>query len=60
MDFNTAVKLNIYETIAETTRAPTSAEVAGALGQPVDKVETAFESLAKKRLLVQRSRRVRP
>ena len=52
MDFGTAVKLNIYETIAETTRAPTSAEVAAALGRSVDKVEAAFESLAKKRLLV--------
>ena len=52
MDFDTKVKLHIYETIAETTRAPTSAEVAGALGRPIDKVEAAFESLAKKRLLV--------
>ncbi len=52
MDFDTKVKLHIYETIAETTCPPSSAEVAGALGRPVDKVEAAFESLAKKRLLV--------
>ncbi len=52
MNFDTEVKQHIYETIAETTRPPTSAEVAAALGRPVDKVETAFESLAKKRLLV--------
>ncbi len=52
MDFGTVVKQHIYETVAETTRAPTSAEVAGALGRSVDEVEAAFESLAKKRLLV--------
>ena len=31
MDFDTAVKLNIYETIARTKRAPTSVNVAKAL-----------------------------
>jgi len=28
IDFDTAVKLKIYETIARTTKAPTSAEIA--------------------------------
>ena len=32
MDFDTAVKLNIYETIARTTQAPTTLDVAQGLG----------------------------
>lgn len=52
MDFETAVKLNIYETVAETTRAPTSAEVAVAFGKSAREVEAAFQQLAQKRLLV--------
>lgn len=52
MDFDTAVKLNIYETIAKTTKAPVSAEVASALGASVGEVEGAFARLHKKRLLV--------
>ncbi len=52
MDFDTAVKLNIYETIAKTTKAPTSAEVAKALGASIEAVEAAFARLHKKRLLV--------
>jgi len=52
MEFDTAVKLNIYETIAETTKAPTSAEVARALDASVEEVEAAFARLHKKRLLV--------
>ena len=52
MDFQTAVKLNIYETVAETTRVPTSAEVAAALGRSAGEVKTAFRQLAQKRLLV--------
>jgi hypothetical protein len=52
MDFNTQVKLNIYKTIAETTRAPTSDEVAVALNASVEVVEDAFKELASERLLV--------
>ena len=52
MDYDTAVKLNIYETIALTTQAPTSAVVAKALSTSSEEVEAAFERLYKKRLLV--------
>ena len=52
MDFDTAVKMNIYETIARTTQAPTSAEVAESLSVSPEEVAAAFERLHKKRLLV--------
>ena len=52
MDFDTSVKLSIYEAIARTTRAPTSAEVAAALSASPEEVEAAFERLHQKRLLV--------
>ncbi|MGB8645045.1 MAG: organomercurial lyase [Anaerolineae bacterium] len=52
MDFDTTVKLNIYETIATTTRPPTTADVAQALGAPVAQVQAAFERLHQKRLVV--------
>jgi hypothetical protein len=52
MEFDTAVKLNIYETIARTTQAPTSAEVAKALSTSAEEVEAAFERLHQKPLLV--------
>jgi hypothetical protein len=52
MDFDTAVKLNIYEIIAKTTKAPTSTEVARALNASVEAIEAAFSRLHKKRLLV--------
>ena len=52
MDFDTTVKLNIYEAIARTTRPPTTLDVARALNAPLEKVEGAFASLHKKRLLV--------
>src|SRR2546427_5018465 len=52
MDFDTAVKLNIYETIARTTQAPTSADVAKALFTSPEEVEAAVARLHKKRLLV--------
>lgn len=42
MDFDTAVKLNIYETISRTTQAPTSADVAKALITSPEEVEAAF------------------
>jgi hypothetical protein len=52
MDFDTAVKLHIYETIAQTTKPPTSLESARALNVSVAEMEAAFERLHKKRLLV--------
>ena len=52
MDFDTAVKMNIYETIARTTQAPTAAEVAESLSASPDDVAAAMERLHKKRLLV--------
>ena len=52
MDFDTAVKLNIYETIARTTQAPTSANVAEALSTSAEEVEAALKRLHQKRLLV--------
>jgi len=52
LEFETAVKLNLYRTIAETTRAPDAADVARALGSSLSRVEEAFATLAGKRLLV--------
>jgi hypothetical protein len=52
VEFETTVKLNIYETIAETTWPPSTAEVARALDAPLEQVEAAFRGLAEKRLLV--------
>jgi DNA-binding transcriptional MocR family regulator len=52
MDFDTTVKLNIYQTLAETAKAPASFEIAKALGASVEEVEAAFQRLHKKRLLV--------
>ncbi len=52
MDFEIVVKLNIYETIVETTTAPTVAEVAKVLDSSVDEVKEAFNKLCEKRLLV--------
>jgi len=52
MDFETSVKLNIYETIARTTKMPTSTDVASAIGSSVAEVEQAFQRLYEKRLLV--------
>jgi hypothetical protein len=50
--FETAVKLRLYQTIAETTRAPDAAELARALGASIAEVEEAFRTLSGKRLLV--------
>jgi hypothetical protein len=52
MDFDTTVKLNIYETLARTTHAPTTHEVAQALAAPLEEVQAAFDRLHQKRLLV--------
>jgi hypothetical protein len=45
MDFDTAVKMNIYETIARTTQAPTSAEVAESMSASPEEVTAALERL---------------
>jgi len=52
MDFDIAVKMHVYRTIAATTRAPTIAQVAQTLECTVEEVEEAFQRLFKKRLLV--------
>ncbi len=52
MDFDTSVKLKIYETLANTALAPDSQQVARALDVPVEEVGAAFERLHQKRLLV--------
>jgi hypothetical protein len=52
MDFDTTVKLHIYETIARTTHAPTAHDVAAALGVPLSEIAAAFDRLHRKRLLV--------
>jgi alkylmercury lyase-like protein len=52
MDFDTQVKLHIYDTVARTTATPTTGEVARALHAPLDEVEAAFRRLHAKRLLV--------
>ena len=52
MDFVTAVKMSVYQAIADTTRVPTADEVANALGAPTSDVIGAFQSLCQERLLV--------
>ena len=52
MDIETAVKMSVYQTIAESTKAPSAAEVARALGVSDNDALDAFRSLHKKRLLV--------
>ena len=52
MDFETSVKLALYETIAETATVPTAADIAGRMGRPPSDIEVAFQALASKRLLV--------
>ena len=52
MDFDTSVKLNIYEMVARTTRIPTSIDVALGIGSSMADVEQAFQRLSQKRLLV--------
>ena len=52
MDFDTAVKLKIYETIAQTAQVPNSTEVAQSLNTTSVAIEAAFERLHQKRLLV--------
>jgi hypothetical protein len=51
-DLDTTVKLHIYRTIAETTHAPSAAEVARDLSVSDPEVEAAFGRLYDQRLLV--------
>jgi len=50
--FETRVKLAIYGAFAGAGRAPTSRDVAAALGATADAVEAAFDALHARRLLV--------
>ena len=52
MNIETTVKLQIYNTIVETTETPTTTEVASALGSEIAEIAEAFSNLSNKRLLV--------
>ena len=52
MDFDVAVKLVIYETIARTTRIPSSGEIGQMLNRSPDEVQASFLRLHQKRLVV--------
>ena len=52
MEFDITVKLAIYKTIADTTRIPSSVEIAQMLNRSPAEVEAAFQRLHEKRLLV--------
>ena len=52
MDLDTSVKLSIYKMVAETTRLPSVAQVAEALGASVEEIQASFGRLHQKRLVV--------
>jgi hypothetical protein len=52
VDFETKVKMKIYRTIAETTKAPSAEDVSRHLGVSIEEAAAAFYSLHQKRLLV--------
>jgi len=52
MDFDTTVKLSIFDTLARTTHVPTALDVARTLKAPLVDVEDAFRRLHERRLLV--------
>ena len=52
MDFQTSVKLSIYNTIAKTGTVPTAQYVASAMNSDLADVQSAFAQLHQKRLLV--------
>ena len=52
MDFDSAVKLKLYEMVARNAVMPDSAEIAGELGEPIEAIEESFKRLTAKRLLV--------
>jgi hypothetical protein len=51
MDFDTQVKLNVYDTIASTAVVPTISAVAASVGATAADVRDAFRRLQEKRLL---------
>jgi hypothetical protein len=51
-ELDTTVKLALYRTIADSGAAPTSADIAQAIGLTEDDVRAAFSRLHQKRLLV--------
>ncbi|MFL5496004.1 MAG: organomercurial lyase [Gemmatimonadales bacterium] len=52
MDLDTTIKLQIYSHLARTTRPPTPAQVAAALGVTVPTVESGYQRLSQQRVLV--------
>jgi hypothetical protein len=52
MDFDTSVKLSIYQMVANTTRLPSATQVADELEVPVGEVLASFSRLHQKRLVV--------
>lgn len=52
MEFDTHVKLSIYQHFAETGQAPTPLEIAGRVGSDVEHVLDAYRGLRAQRLLV--------
>jgi hypothetical protein len=52
MDFDTKVKLKIYQMVARETVMPAASEVAAQLSVPAGEVQAAFKRLYRKRLLV--------
>jgi DNA-binding transcriptional MocR family regulator len=52
VDFDTSVKLKIYDLVATTATMPTSEDIAQSLGTSVGEVQAAFQRLHQKRLLV--------
>jgi len=52
MDFDTRVKLSIYQTFANHGTAPTSVDISQILDSSKDEVEAAFQRLHQKKLLV--------
>jgi hypothetical protein len=52
VDFETRVKLHVYDTLSGSARVPLIADVAAALSSPPDDVRAAFSRLQEKRLFV--------
>src|SRR6185503_20002404 len=52
MDFDTSVKLKIYEMVARTGRMPASVDIALLIGSSIADVEQSFQRLYEKRLVV--------
>jgi hypothetical protein len=52
VDLDTSIKLEIYSHLVRTTRPPTPAEIATAVGATVPVVEAAYQRLSRQRVLV--------